>query len=1239
MNRIISLSVLTALAIMTPFVAVAQDVRATISGTVLDPSGAAIPNASIVVTEVRTGVKTMATSDSVGSYSIPFLPPGEYEIKAEVAGFKTFVRKGIQLASSDHPVIDLMMELGQASESVTVVAAAPLLETANASTGQSISTAQIEDFPLNGRNPMMLAQLAIGVIATGNPNTPISPFANGAASGWSIGGTASQTSEIMIDGAPNATWDNRVAYSPPQEAVQEVKVKAFDGDAGFGHTGGGTINKVMKTGTNQFHGSAYYFMQPSDLAANNFFNNRAGIPVQDTKFNQWGGTAGGPVRIPKLYDGRNKLFWFFAFERITGSQPNTKFLTVPTNAERNGDFSSLLALGSSYQIYNPYSGVLSGSTVKRSPFYCDSAGNPVRPNLTAGTGFGTQAAGTPCNKLPQQLLNPVALAYLKLYPAPNLPGRADGYSNFGNSVTTDDDFSNELGRLDWVMSDRSKMSFNARHTDYLQSKNNYFGNNAHGLASLLTRGNWGGTVDEVYTLNKSTVVNLRLNYTRLNETHPSPSAGYDIASLGFPSYLTTKSQFVQLPRISFGNCGNDSTQATSFDCLGQTGADLLPSDSLSLFGTVVMQWRAHVFKFGVDARRYNLNAQTFGNSIGSYTFAGFGTANGWTQSASNAAPAPFGQDFASFLLGLPTSGQFDVSASGAYSSNYYAVFVQDDWRIRRNLTINLGLRYDRDMPYSERYGRTVDGFDFTSKNPIADAAIAAYNSKTAPKMPYTLNFAVPGGLTFPTPQDGTVYGITSRMFSPRIGFAWTPGIFKDKTVIRGGFGLFVQPIAMSNLNPSGGYSSSPVLVQEGFSQTTQFPVPSPLLLPTANLSNPFPNGILDPAGSSAGLATFLGQSVDFFSPVMKNPYSQRWTLGVQQQLSPTLLMEVAYIGNHALRLPMSVTQLNGIPRQYLSTLPYRDAALITKLTASVPNPFAGLIPSLGSSGLNGNNTTVRQLLTAFPEFPVADSTSFSSGVTMHNANTGSSYFNSLNVRLEKRMSRGLQVVATYTWSKLLERDTWLNNTDPVPEKRISSFDRPQRFVAAVNYDLPIGRGKLIELQSAWLDRIFGGWRLNGIYSYQVGAPIQWLNGSTNNPGDYPLCSVSTTNGLCPSGSEAAALNTAALNYSDRAVDGKAFDTTHFVTASAGQFQFHLRTMPSTFGDLRQDGLNNVDASILKRVQITEGTYMQFRFEAFNIMNHVAFGAPNVQVTSSSFGTITTQANRPRQIQIGFRFVF
>src|SRR6266404_3770205 len=220
--------------------AAAQETRATISGVVVDPTGAAIPGAKIAITEVRTGVVTRAISDAAGQYNVPFLPPGEYQLQAEASGFRKLVRRGVTLTSSDHPVIDLKLEVGQAAETVEVTAETPLLDTANSSTGQSITTKQVEDFPLNGRNPMMVAQLAIGVIATGNP-TLVHPFDNGAASAWSIGGTPSQTAEIMMDGAPNSTWDNRMAYAPPQDAVQEVKVKAFDADASYGHTASGTI--------------------------------------------------------------------------------------------------------------------------------------------------------------------------------------------------------------------------------------------------------------------------------------------------------------------------------------------------------------------------------------------------------------------------------------------------------------------------------------------------------------------------------------------------------------------------------------------------------------------------------------------------------------------------------------------------------------------------------------------------------------------------------------------------------------------------------------------------------------------------------------------------------------------------------------------------------------------------------------------------------------------------------------
>jgi len=1204
----------------------AQEARSTISGGVFDPSGAPIPGVKITVKEVRTGVATSTTSDATGAYNIPFLPPGQYKVAATSSGFKEYVRDGITLSASDHPVIDINLQVGSASETVTVEGNSPQLDTADSAIAQSISTKQVEDFPLNGRNPMMVTQLALGVVATATPAL-VHPFDNGAASAWSIAGTPSQSAEISMDGAPNATWDNRVAYTPPQDAVEEVKVKAFDSDASFGH-GSGTINEVMKTGTNQLHGSAYFFTQPSFMAANDFFANRAGIPVQATKFNQEGATIGGPVRIPKLYNGRNKLFWFFGFERLTDSQPNNKFLTVPTPAERGGDFSALLALGASYQIYNPYSGVsakVNGSnTVARQPFYCDASGNPITPNLTPGSGYGTQTVGTPCNKIPSQLLDPVAISYLKLYPQPDLAGTNTGYSNYANTVPTTDDYINELGRFDWAMSERSRLSFGVRHNKETQSKNNYFANNSTG--SLLNRKNWGGTLDEVYTFNPTTVLDVRANYTRMYEAHPSPNAGFSPTSLGFPSYITSSSQYLQLPVINFGSsCGSDTTQASTFDCFGGTGAGLLPSQSYSLFGDVVKLWHNHTLKFGADGRQYKLDVQNYGASAGQYTFVSK-TGTSWTNGPDlSSAAANFGQEFASFLLGLPTSGQFQISAHGTYISYYYAPFIQDDWRVTRTLTLNLGVRYDRDTPYGEKLSRTVDGFNSTVANPVAAAAEAAYAKNPIPQIPVS-SFTVPGGLTFASSANGgEQWQNSSHIVSPRVGFAWAPAVLKDHTVIRGGFGIFVSPITMASLGATGSYSSTPISEQQGFSQTTQFPVPSTMLLPTATLSAPFPSGIVQPVGAANGLATFDGQSVEFFNPNMKDPYAERWTLGVQQQLSPTLALEISYIGNHSVHLPVNYVSLDGIPRQYLSTLGARDQNVINALNSQVANPFAGLLPG---TNLNGSKTTVGQLLAPFPEYPVTDGTTFGSGVSVRNASSGTSSFNSLNISVSKRMSRGVQFVQTLIWSKLEERTEFLNASDPLPENRISPFDHTLRSVTALHFELPFGHGQLLNVNSRLLDAFIGGWSVNGIYTFQAGAPLVWMNGSSTSPGDYAFTSG------------APSLDPNSMGYNPRNErGGPAFNISQFATASNQQFQYHIRTMPTTFSSLRQDGTNNFDASLVKQVNITERIYGQLRLEAFNVPNHPTFGAPNLQVTSSSFGVISTEANRPRQLQLGARFVF
>jgi hypothetical protein len=1159
----------------------AQEFRGTFSGLITDPTGAPLPGAKVTVTEIHTGTKNQTVADSAGQYTAPFLLPGDYNIAAESPSFKQFVRQNVHLGAGDHTVIDMQLEVGDASQSVSVSADAPLLTSENASVGQAITTKEVEELPLNGRTPMVLASLSLGVIGTGQPGL-IHPFDAGGAAGWSIGGGYAQTSEILVDGSPNATWDGRLAYSVPQDAVQEVRIKAFDTDAAFGHTGGGTINQVMKGGTNTLHGSLYEFTQPNTLVANNFFNNAKGVARPVTHYNQYGATVGGPIFLPKIYDGRNKLFWFFAWETLKDSQPNANFTTVPTDAERNGDLSLFLTADKTV-LYNPNTGVLNGSTITRSPF--------------------------PNNVIPTSMLNPIALAYLKFYPEPNVtPTRADGFQNFANNATTNDDYNNELGRLDYNMSEKNRIFFDIRRTGYSQLKNNYFGNLAEG--SLLYRNNWGASLDDVFVFNSANVINLRLNFTRLAEVHALPSTGFNPTTLGFPANIASSSDYLQLPVINFSS-------NSGFQALGATGANNIPSQSLQLFGDWVRIKGNHTFKFGGDLRQYRLNTFTAGNSTGTYSFSG----NSYVRASSSASSTvAAGQDFASFLLGLPYSATYDINTYGSWYSYYSAGFAQDDWRVSRTLTVNLGVRFDHDSPYHEKYGRTVDGFNNTTPSPLAAAAIAAYAKNPVAQLPVS-QFNPVGGLTFPGSGNSTAYNNTSHLVSPRVGFAWSPERLNGKTVIRGGFGMFVSPVTISTLAINGAYSTNPITNQEGFSQSTAPSVTSNnYLTPGLTLSNAFAGGFSRPVGSAAGLNTFAGQTISFLNPNISNPYALRWNIGFQQQLTRNMSLEVVYVGNHGVHLPVAVTQINGLPRSILSTLSTRDASQ-NYLANSTPNPFAGLQTSQNSS-----TTTIAQLLAKYPQFPLgygSGSWSGGTGVIEQNLSVGSSYFDSLNVHVQQRFSNNLFFTVNYIWSKLIEKDSWLNDTDAQPEKRISPSDRPQRFVMAVSYQLPFGAHQKYDMHSRWANAAVGGWRVNTIYTFQAGAPITWVNGSTTSPGDYVYLG-------------------GPLDVNPRNVNGVAFNTAAFDTKTADAFNYHIRTFSTTFPNVRADGVNQFDASILKRFSLPkadERKYFELRFEGFNIVNHPVFAAPNTTATNAAFGTITATANLVRTIQVAGKIVF
>lgn len=1120
----------------------AQEFRGTLSGRVVDPQGAAIVGVRLLATQAETGAKSETVSGAEGLYTIPFLAPGTYTIEVENPGFKRYVRKDITITTNARATLDIELQVGAVTESVTVSADVGVLVTSTASTGQVITSRQIENLPMSGRTPLALAQIAFGVIPTSNPSHQ-RPFDNQGPSDFAMGGSPNRSNELLLDGAPNTTGNNRVAYNPPVDAVEEVKVESFQADAAYGHSGGGTVNVVMKSGTNSLHGSLYEFNQVSRLAATPFFTNRAGLRKAVTRYNQYGGSIGGPIWLPKLYDGRNRLFFFFVYEGIKDSIPLPTTGTVPTPAQRNGDFSALLAQNSSFAIYDPATGVAEGARVRRTVF--------------------------PGNLIPASRISPVARNYMNFFPLPNQPGRADGGDNFlSNTDGEVNDFSSMMGRVDFNVSAKHKFFVNARYNNRNGLRGNRLGYDLNHVTSVigLVRTNYGATIDDVYTINPTTVLNTRANWTRFEEPRPSLSAGFDSTTLGLPSYMMTNSTRPVLPRVAFDR----------YTAIGDTAGVTLPFDQYQLFTNLTKIAGTHTLKMGFDGRWLRESGTDFGFSSGNFIFS-----SQWTRGPLDNSPASaIGQDLSAFLLGLPTGGQYDVNGARTNQAAYMALFLQDDWRVKNNLTFNIGLRLERDFPTTERFNRSVNGFDTSSPSPIDAAARAAYARAPIPEIP-AANFRVPGGLTFANDNDRNIYDTKSLYFSPRFGFAWTPAALGNKTVIRGGFGIFIFPFGTLGVN------------QPGFSQTTSLvPTLNGFLSPNATFSNPFPNGIERPTGSALGLGTFLGRNLQYYNPAPLNPYSLRWNFDIQREIFRNTVLEVGYVYNNSIHLGVDQPQ-NFVPAQYLSTSASRDNAVINNVTANVTNPFAGLIPG---TGLNGGLVARRQLLQPFPQFTTINAQQLSNG---------RSNFHMLQARVERRFSNGLSFVSNVLWSKLMERRSYLNDSIPVLEKRIAGEDRPWRFVFSGNYDLPFKSTNRIA------NTLIGGWNLNAIYTAQPNAPLTWGNVIYNGQD---------------------------LNWDPRNID-RVFNTAAFNTNVQQQLDWNIRTFPTRFSNLRADSVANLDSSIIKNFQIKERAKLQFRFETFNTLNRAQFGPATNAPTNGAFGTTRSQANQPRRTQMALRLAW
>ncbi len=1130
-----------------------QDARGTILGRVTDQSGALLPNVEIRVAGDATGAVVTARSNESGNYTVPFLIPGPYTLTAEAAGFKKFQRGGIELRVSDALEINIQMTVGDVSESIEVSASAQVLDTASVALGQVIDSRRTEELPLQAGNAFELALLAPGTTNDSNLRIRKAAFAQ-APSQFSTDGNTSYSNEFTIDGVPNsapATNMPQVAFNPPQSSVAEFRVQTVTYDASLGHTPGSVVNVSTASGANRLRGEAHHWFQNAALDAPDLFQNRSGQKKPVYQDNRYGVSFGGPVYLPKLYGGRNRTFFFYTWEENLWGTPSNFIGTVPDNNLRAGDFSGLLTLGASYQIYDPATAQPAvGGRVTRQPF--------------------------PDNRIPANRIDAVARNMMQYWPQPNVPGTRDGRSNYSTPQKATQSYDVHLARIDH--------NFSQNHRVYVRMNGDWWHNdranryNNISTAIVNERTSKGLAFDDVLVLGPASVLNIRYGVVHRQFSEYRGSRGIDLRKLGFSDALVSRldSNNVTFPQVTF-------SAYTGFGNMNQgDGKDASMVHSLTANLTTLRG--NHNLRYGGETRVYReFNTDLSQDVAPVLNF----TAQYTRGPADNATDPAIGGDLAAFLLGIP-GGNIRRTASYAEQNTFFALYVHDDWKVARNLTVNVGLRWEMESPLTERYDRSVKSFDFDVTSPIEAQARANYARNPIAELPIE-RFRTRGGMTFAGGVNGRgLWRGEKNNFMPRVAFAWQPGA---RTVVRSGYGLFFETIGAnrSAVNQAGYTRSTPI--QASLDNGLSF---------VATTANPFPSGILEPVGAAGGLATNLGQAAGGFPAKRLQPYAQRWSLGIQHEVTSGLLVEATYVGNRGTRLDIS-RGLNAVPAQYLSTSPERDQPAINFLTANFANPFFGVVPVATA------NIQRQALLRPYPHF---------NGVSMDEP-TGYSWYHSMQTRVERRFSRGFTAGISYTFSKLMEATEFLNATDAMPYETISSGDHPHRLALSGIWELPFGKGRKFAAGGpGWADHVIGGWQLNLVAARQAGAPLEWGN-------------------VIFRGN----IQDIALPKGGRSVDRWFNTDAGFERNSQRQLANNIRTFPLRFAGIRGDGQARWDLSALKNFRLREPVTLQFRAECFNAWNHPNLNNPNLAPANSAFGTINGQSPTPRQFQLALKLKF
>ncbi len=1150
---------LAILAACTAALSLAQEFRASVSGIVSDPSGAPVVDARILVTSVERNVVYDAVSNASGYYLVQFLPAGRYTLVVEKTGFKKYLRESIALIAADKVNIDPRLELGSVTESVNVSDHVSLLQTETASRTGTIDNRTLENVPSGGRNAYALQYNLPGVVKSSTYWGSMELYAFGNVNGVQIGGGRSGENETVVDGVTNTKSDRGVSFVPSINSTQEFTVQTNSYDAQFGRVGGGVSIITLKSGTNQFHGQLFEYLKNEKLRAMDWAANKQGASATPFKNNTFGFEVDGPIWVPKLYNGRNKAFFMLSLEGLREHSAGGQLRTLPTEAMKQGDFSKLLnGSGALVSVYDPLTNQLQANgQYARTPF----AGNVI----------------------PTVRINAVAANVAKFYPKANLPGDGPALiNNYAKVLPTTNGYDAWLGKLDYNFSDRSRMSFRYGQTPWLNFAQLVWGDNAAEPSgqypSTRVSRNWGA--DWTHTISPSMVFNLRGGLARYEGFSGNGfGGGFDPRQLGFPSALVSQFTRLQFPRFNLGAYSELGANQVS----GYT-----TNDTYSIQPNMSWTRGRHFLKYGAELRRYNNNSISPGAASGAYTFD-----KGWTQQNPLRGDAASGNEFASFLLGYAASGNVPRNIDAAFQNRYYALFLQDDFKVNGRLTLNLGLRWDYETPYYERHDRMINGFAFDQASPLASQAPS---------------LTLKGGLQFAGVNDSSRYAFDPKhgAVQPRIGAAYK---LTNKWVLRGGFG--VSYLGQSSAGPTGGFSRTTNMITSTDGNLT----------PSATLSDPFPSaqfpsGLLQPVGNTLGLATNLGQAVSAPYRDRPLPYSLQYSFGFQRELPDGWLLDASYVGNITHRLPVSLN-LNFIPLATLTSLPVEQRTAY--FTGQVANPLAGLLPG---TALNGA-TIARQVLTyAYPHF---------AQVTATDVPIGAQRYDSLQVKLNRRFAKGLTMTVSFTLAKTLEQiaplvaqDVDLSNlTNTRLEKRLTQYDVPRQISFIGSYDLPVGRGRhyLNAIPKA-LDGVVGGWTFSGVYMTHSGYPFDFPNAA-------PLAARSAK--LTDAQRDELARKNGRSQF-DPSYD-KYFDTTLF-PGTAGPAAFTLRNFPTRFPDVRSKPLNVIDFSAYKEFRFFEKVRWQIRLDAHNLANFPWFASLQTNnVTNAQFGQLQADAKNELRVLV------